>query len=80
MQTGQVPIAAVLVSILGNEAAVVAFESNPFLANSYEKAQKLWAAAKPVIEKRLDSQGMSLLFSVPWPLKKRLPRSPTSKA
>jgi TRAP-type C4-dicarboxylate transport system substrate-binding protein len=67
VQTGQVPIAEVLISVLSNEAAVFAFESNPFLANSYEKQRRLWAAAKPVIEKRLDAQGMVLLYSVAWP-------------
>ncbi|MSP95753.1 MAG: C4-dicarboxylate ABC transporter substrate-binding protein [Betaproteobacteria bacterium] len=67
VQTGQVPIAEVLISILSNEAAVFAFDSNPFLANSYAKQKKLWAAAKPVIEKRLDGQGMTLLYTVAWP-------------
>ena len=67
VQTGQVPIAEVLVSILANESAVFAFDSNPFLAPSYEKQKKLYAAARPVLEKRLDSQGMSLLYSVAWP-------------
>lgn len=67
VQTGQVPIAEVLVSILSNEAAVFAFDSNPFLANSYAKQKKLWAAARPVIEKRLDGQGITLLYSVAWP-------------
>ncbi len=67
VQTGQVPIAELLVSVLSNEAAVFAFESNPFLANSYEKQRRLWAAAKPVIEKRLDAQGIAVLYSVAWP-------------
>ncbi|MBK8063976.1 MAG: TRAP transporter substrate-binding protein [Betaproteobacteria bacterium] len=67
VQTGQVPIAETLVSILANEAAVFAFDSNPFLAPSYEKQRKLYAAAKPVLEKRLDAQGMTLLYSVAWP-------------
>jgi TRAP-type transport system periplasmic protein len=67
VQTGQVPIAELLISVLSNEAAVFAFESNPFLANSYEKQRRLWAAAKPVIEKRLDGQGIMVLYSVAWP-------------
>jgi TRAP-type C4-dicarboxylate transport system substrate-binding protein len=67
VQTGQVPIAEVLISVLANEAAVFAFDSNPFLANSYAKAAKLWKVAKPIIEKRLDAQGMQVLYSVPWP-------------
>jgi TRAP-type C4-dicarboxylate transport system substrate-binding protein len=67
VQTGQVPIGEILISVLANEAAVFAFDSNPFLANSYQKDAKLWAVAKPVVEKRLDSQGIQLLYSVPWP-------------
>lgn len=67
VQTGQVPIAELLISVLSNEAAVFAFESNPFLANSYEKQRRLWAAAKPVLEKRLDAQGVTILYSVAWP-------------
>jgi len=67
VQTGQVPIGEILISVLANEAAVFAFDSNPFLANSYAKAGKLWKVAKPIIEKRLDAQGMQVLYSVPWP-------------
>jgi TRAP-type C4-dicarboxylate transport system substrate-binding protein len=67
VQTGQVPIGEILVSVLANEAAVFAFDSNPFLANSYAKDAKLWAVAKPVVEKRFDAQGIQLLYSVPWP-------------
>jgi TRAP-type C4-dicarboxylate transport system substrate-binding protein len=67
VQTGQVPIAEVLMSVLSNEAAVFAFESVPFLAPTTDKQRRLWAAAKPHIEKRLDAQGMMLLYSVAWP-------------
>ncbi len=67
VQTGQVPIGEVLISVLSNESPLFAFDSNPFLANSYAKEKKLWAAAKPHLVKRLDSQGIELLYSVPWP-------------
>ena len=67
VQTGQVPIGEVLISVLSNESPLFAFDSNPFLANSYAKEKKLWGAAKPHIVKRLDSQGIELLYSVPWP-------------
>ena len=67
VQTGQVPIAEVLTSILSNEAAVYAFDSNPFLAPTTPQQVKLWGAAKPHITKRLDGQGIALLYSVPWP-------------
>jgi len=67
VQTGQVPMGEVLISVLSNESPLFAFDSNPFLANSYAKEMKLWTAAKPHIVKRLDSQGIQLLYSVPWP-------------
>jgi TRAP-type C4-dicarboxylate transport system substrate-binding protein len=67
VQTGQVPIGEVLISVLANESPLFAFDSNPFLANSYAKEKKLWEAAKAHIVKRLDGQGIRLLYSVPWP-------------
>ena len=67
VQTGQVPIGEVLISVLSNENAIFAFDSNPFLANSYAKQRKLWGVAKPYISKQLDGQGIALLYSVPWP-------------
>jgi TRAP-type C4-dicarboxylate transport system substrate-binding protein len=65
--TGQVPIGELLVSVLANESPLFAFDSNPFLANSYAKERKLWGAARPYLEKRLDGQGIKLLYSVAWP-------------
>jgi TRAP-type C4-dicarboxylate transport system substrate-binding protein len=38
----------------------------PFLATSFPEAKKLYQASKAHIEKKLDSQGMKLLFAVPW--------------
>src|SRR5204862_19603 len=67
VQTGQVPVGEVLISVLSNESPLFAFDSNPFLANSYAKEHKLWDAARPHIVKRLDGQGIELLYSVPWP-------------
>jgi TRAP-type transport system periplasmic protein len=67
VQTGQVPIGEVLISVLANENPIFAFDSNPFLANSYAKEHKLWGVARPHLEKILDAQGLMLLYSVPWP-------------
>jgi len=67
VQTGQVPIGEVLISVLANESPLFAFDSIPFLANSYAKERNLWQAARPYVEKRLDGQGVKLLYSVPWP-------------
>ena len=65
--TGQVPIGELLISVLANESPLFAFDSTPFLANSYAKEKKLWGIARPYLEKRLDSQGIKLLYSVAWP-------------
>ncbi|MEO8249319.1 MAG: TRAP transporter substrate-binding protein [Burkholderiales bacterium] len=67
VQTGQVPIGEVLISSLANESPLYAFDSNPFLADSYDEAKKLWSVAKPFLVKRLDGQGITLLYAVPWP-------------
>jgi TRAP-type transport system periplasmic protein len=67
VQTGQVPIGEILISVLANESPLFAFDSNPFLANGYDKEKKLWTVAKPYVEKRLDAQGIKILYSVPWP-------------
>lgn len=64
---GQVPAGEFFMSLLGNEHAVFATDSQPFLATNYEDAAKLWAAQKPIVEKLLDKQGLIPLFSVPWP-------------
>jgi TRAP-type C4-dicarboxylate transport system substrate-binding protein len=67
VQTGQIPIGEVLVSVLANESPLYAFDSNPFLADSYDEARKLWAAAKGPLVKRLDGQGIQMIYSVAWP-------------
>jgi TRAP-type C4-dicarboxylate transport system substrate-binding protein len=67
VQTGQVNIGELLISILSNENPIFAFDSNPFLAPNYAAAKKLWRVARPYIEKRFDAQGIKLLYSVPWP-------------
>lgn len=67
VQTGQVNIGQILVSSMANENPIFAFDSNPFLAPNYPAAKKLLHAARPYVEKRLDAQGIKLLFAVPWP-------------
>lgn len=66
VQTGQAQIGEVLISIHENEDPVFGIDVVPFLATSFADAKKLWAASKPAIEKKLASQGMMVLFAVPW--------------
>jgi len=67
VRTGQTQIGEVLMSLFGNEHPIFQIDTIPLLANSYEKAEKLWQASREVVEKFLDTQGLKLLFSVPWP-------------
>lgn len=67
IQTGQAPIGERLLSGHQNENALFGFDSVPFLATSFDDSAKLWKAAKPTIEKLLDSQNLVLLYAVPWP-------------
>jgi TRAP-type C4-dicarboxylate transport system substrate-binding protein len=66
VQTGQAQAGEVLISIHENEDPVFGIDVVPFLATSFADAKKLWAASKPAIEKKLASQGILVLFAVPW--------------
>lgn len=67
VQTQQAQIGELLMSNLSNEAPIFGVDSAPFLATSFEEAGKLWAASRPIVERRLDEQGLTLLYAVPWP-------------
>lgn len=66
VQSGQAQMGEVLLSIHENEDPIFGLDVVPFLATSYPEARKLYAASKATIEKKLDSQGIKLLFMVPW--------------
>jgi TRAP-type C4-dicarboxylate transport system substrate-binding protein len=66
VQTGQAQIGEVLISLHENESPIYGVDVVPFLATSFAQAKKLYAASKPAIEKKLESQGLMLLFAVPW--------------
>jgi TRAP-type transport system periplasmic protein len=67
VQGGQAQIGEVLISNFANEWPLFGADAIPFLADSYDASVKLWAAQKPVFEKKLAEQGMVPLYSVPWP-------------
>src|SRR5215470_3613235 len=48
-------------------AAVYGIDSVPFLATGYDASRKLYEGQKPYLEKQLASEGLMLLYSVPWP-------------
>jgi TRAP-type transport system periplasmic protein len=67
VQTGQTPAGEFLLSGSANENPLYGVDSIPFLATNYSDARKLYDASKPALEKLLASQGIKLMFSVPWP-------------
>ena len=67
IQTGQVPIGERLLSAHQNENPIFGFDSVPFLATSFEDAEKLWNAAEEPLKEVLADQNLTLLYSVPWP-------------
>lgn len=67
VKTGQVQMGELFLGILGNENPVYKHDNIPFLATTYEEAEKLWEAAKPSVAKQLDKDGMQLLYAVAWP-------------
>jgi TRAP-type C4-dicarboxylate transport system substrate-binding protein len=67
VQTGQVQAGEVLLSLHENEDPVFGLDVVPFLASSFEDSWKLYQVSKPAIEKKLASQGLQLLYVVPWP-------------
>ncbi len=67
VRSGQVPIGEFFLSRLVNDDVAFGIDSQPFVATSYEDAERLWAAQRPVVTELLAEQGLMPLFSVPWP-------------
>ncbi|MFZ3205515.1 MAG: TRAP transporter substrate-binding protein [Pseudomonas sp.] len=78
VQTGQVQLGDVLMSVLGNEDPIYEVDSVPFLARNYSDAQKLWKASRPAVEARLAKQGIKLLYATPWPPQSIYSKTPIS--
>ncbi|MBI2771592.1 MAG: TRAP transporter substrate-binding protein [Burkholderiales bacterium] len=67
VQGGQAQAGEILMANFQNEWQLWGIDGIPFLADSYASARKLYEASKPVVAKKLDEQGMMLLYTVPWP-------------
>jgi TRAP-type C4-dicarboxylate transport system substrate-binding protein len=67
VRQGIVPIGEVLASLHSNDSPIYGVDSVPFLTGGYADAKKLYNAQKAALEKRLASEGLVLLYSVPWP-------------
>lgn len=67
VQGNQAQAGEILLSNFANEDPIYELDGLPFLATGYEQAWKLYQAQKPYLEKKLESQGMKLLYAVAWP-------------
>lgn len=67
VQGGQAQIGEILLVNFQNEWQIYGADGLPFLADSYDDAMKLWRAQKPLLDKKLNEQGMMVLYAVAWP-------------
>ena len=67
VRTGQAEIGERLLSAHSNENAMFAADSIPFVASSFEDANRLYEIARPALEDVLDKENLVLLYSVIWP-------------
>jgi TRAP-type C4-dicarboxylate transport system substrate-binding protein len=67
VQTGQIQIGELLMSLHSNEAALFGVDAVPFLATNNAEYAKLLKVVRPYLEERLKKQGLRLLFVVPFP-------------
>ena len=67
IQTNQAQIGEFILTAYANEDPIYELDGVPFVASGYDAAWKLYQAQKPFLEKKLESQGMKLLFTVAWP-------------
>jgi TRAP-type C4-dicarboxylate transport system substrate-binding protein len=67
VQTAQVQAGEILLSAYGNEDVFFEVDGIPQLVTSFEEAKRLMDLARAPIEARLQRQGLSLLYMVPWP-------------
>jgi TRAP-type C4-dicarboxylate transport system substrate-binding protein len=67
VQTGQIQMGEVLLGAFGNEDPLFEIDFIPFLATTYPQQVALHQATAPAIRARLERQGITALYMVPWP-------------
>lgn len=67
VQTGQVQMGEILLSSYGNEDPMFEVDGIPMLVKSFTQARVMNGLQRPFVQARLQRQGMTLLYMVPWP-------------
>jgi len=78
VQTGQVQLGESFIGTMANENPIFYVDSIPFLNSDPQEAKALWAAARPLIEARLEKQNIHVLYSVAWPAQGLYTKKPVS--
>lgn len=67
VRTGQAQAGEILMANLGNANPIFEIDNIPFLASDWDSSERLWEVTRSAVEDHLASEGMRLLFAVPWP-------------
>ncbi len=67
VQRGQVQMGEILLTAFANEDPFFDADAIPFLVRDFAQAKRLAELQRPFVEARLQRQGVSLLYMVPWP-------------
>ena len=80
VQGGQAQAGEILLPNFTNEWQIFGTDGVPFLATSYADSRKLYAAQKPILQRKLGEQGMMLLYAVAWPPQGLYSKKPINSA
>lgn len=67
VRSNQVELGELLLANVGNDNPLFKVDNIPFLASSYDDAQKLWSVSKDTLVEELDKMGAVLLYVTAWP-------------
>jgi len=79
VQTGQVPIAETNLPAYGNEFAFFEVDVLLFQAQGFEESARLTKLSQPYVAKKLAEQGITVLYTVPFPGMGMISKQPITK-
>ena len=67
VKSRQVQIGEVFIGRLGNNNPIFKLDNLPFVATTFDSAKKLYDVSKPELARVLEEDGLTLLYTSPWP-------------
>jgi TRAP-type C4-dicarboxylate transport system substrate-binding protein len=67
VKSRQVQIGEIFIGRLGNVNPIFKLDNLPFVATNFDSAKKLYDASREELNNQLDKDGLTLLYTVPWP-------------